>query len=208
LRAARGEFIAFLDSDDVQEIRMLETHLAAISARPEVAMVYRPSRWWYPDNPRADWIERMDRQVGRTFQPPAAAALRAELPLRRLAALRSDFDFTKNQTLWAKLLPRFPVHVLSYCGARYRQHQASTSARTIADGHYNPWRPHPAQASFLEWVKAHVTEAGVRDQRISMAIRIAQVPYVGGRGLTDHLFWAAWKGLSVTNKVRKRLKMI
>jgi glycosyltransferase involved in cell wall biosynthesis len=67
---AYGEFVAFLDADDVYEPNNLQSRLQAFEAHPEVMMVYGPTRWWHPGAERRDWIEGMRREAGRVHDPP------------------------------------------------------------------------------------------------------------------------------------------
>lgn len=49
---ARGEFIAFLDSDDIWLPSKLIDQISLLRAHPEVGLVFAPSLYWY------DWDER------------------------------------------------------------------------------------------------------------------------------------------------------
>ena len=49
IAAARGQFLAFLDADDLYEPHMLATTLDALERHPDAGMVFGPTRWWYPD---------------------------------------------------------------------------------------------------------------------------------------------------------------
>ena len=47
ISAAQGEFVSFLDADDLYLPEKLERQLAEISRHAEVAMVYGPSLYWW-----------------------------------------------------------------------------------------------------------------------------------------------------------------
>src|SRR5512133_2637726 len=44
---AKGEYIAFLDADDVWLPNKLEQQVNILESNPEVGMVFAPTKWWY-----------------------------------------------------------------------------------------------------------------------------------------------------------------
>jgi hypothetical protein len=102
--------------------------------------------------------------------------------IRRAAALavggfEQDFTLYEDQTLWAKLFVRYPVLIAGRPTARYRQHDASTSAEATRKGEYHHWRQHEAEARFLEWFVAYSTGAGPADPALARALNRALGPY-------------------------------
>ncbi len=74
---AKGEYIAFLDADDVWLPHKLEHQVAVLESQPHAAMVYGPTQWWYSwtgdrtDVPR-DYIHELGVEPNTLLQPPAA----------------------------------------------------------------------------------------------------------------------------------------
>ena len=189
IREARGEFVAFLDADDVFEPDNLESRLHGFEAHPEVMVVYGPTRWWHPGAEHRDWTEGMRREAGRVHHPPELVNRVVLLQLghvpctcgvmvrRRALELTGGFDeafhLYEDQTLWVKLMLRFPVYVTPAVGARYRQHAGSATARSEASGVYVRTRPHESRDAVLAWVRDHARHAGLADDSVERAVRLA-----------------------------------
>jgi hypothetical protein len=171
--------------------KSLETQVALPRSRPEAAMLYAPTLWWYPGAERPLRGERLGVEPGRVYPPPELAVrilLRHEgaIPctcavlVRRDAALavggfEQEFRLYEDQTLWAKLFVRYPVLVAGRPTARYRQHDASTSAEAARKGEYHDWRRHDAEARFLEWFLSYYSRTGVLI-RFAQALNRALAP--------------------------------
>lgn len=212
IQEARGEFVAFLDADDVYERDNLLVRLQAFQAHPEVMMVYGPTRWWHPEAEGRDWTEPMRREAGRVHQPPellnrVLLLQRGHAPCtcgvmirRRVLELVGGFDeafsLYEDQTLWAKLLLRFPAYVTEVVGARYRQHEESATAHSERSGLYDRMRPHEARIAFLNWVRRHAGSSGFADSSVERALRLASAPYGDGSTMLtgpDRLILARYK---------------
>lgn len=74
--AARGEFLQFLDSDDLLEPRKFELQVAALRARPEAGVAYGPTRWRNEDGSLQDgYSKRSGEKVDSLFPGMLGARL-------------------------------------------------------------------------------------------------------------------------------------
>ncbi|UVK41543.1 glycosyltransferase [Mesorhizobium sp. AR10] len=193
IEASSGDLLAFLDADDLYEPHMLETVLAAADANPEAAMIFGPTRWWYPDGESPDWIEPTDGLAGRLHQPPrllsrlllmqdghvpcTCSVLVRRSAIELVVGFEERFRLYEDQALWVKLFLRYPAYVTPICLSRYRQHSGSVSADAAKRGLYDRMASHAARAPFLDWLTEYVVKSGIKDPKLDRAIRLARSPY-------------------------------
>jgi GT2 family glycosyltransferase len=140
IRAARGEFVAFLDSDDMWEPDYLAVQLAEMERDPSIDVLY-PDAVIFGDSPHAGRRSfelspstgevTFERVVTQECNVRVFATVRREVVLRAGLfdeSLRSSEDFD----LWLRILKaggRIAYHrqVL----VRYRRHEGSLSANTV-----------------------------------------------------------------------------
>lgn len=75
IRNAKGEYIAFLDADDVWLPHKLERQVAILGSQPEVAMVYGLVLYWYswtgnPEDTQRDVPSKLLVQPNTLVKPP------------------------------------------------------------------------------------------------------------------------------------------
>jgi glycosyltransferase involved in cell wall biosynthesis len=175
---ARGDFVAFLDADDVWLPQKLRQQVAALNSQPQAAMVYGPTFEWH------SWTgKRSDRDLDRlqdlgvptnTLLTPTelvAAILRNEacsphlcsVLLRRHAVTAINGFEAKFRGLYddhvffSKLCLSHPVSAIPQCYDKYRQrpdscrHAAGNAAKRGA-----------VRLSYLNWLADYLEQSGTR----------------------------------------------
>jgi len=168
---AKGEYIAFLDADDVWLPHKLESQVKILEKYPEAALVFGPWQSWYSwrdDGEHTDWIQNLHVASNRLVHPPGlipiwieneeaipghCATLLRHSVFQKVGNFEEDFRDMYEDAVWlSKVCLETPVFVETEWRSRYRQHSERSCEKVLRLGQMGE-----ARLIFLKWLAAYVT---------------------------------------------------
>jgi glycosyltransferase involved in cell wall biosynthesis len=204
VRAGRGQFVSFLDADDVWLPDRLEKFIKVAGRFPEAGMIYGPTLYWSswaeergvapPVEGQADFVGHLDLPVDRLIPPPVAmrrflTTMGGCLPgICSLLISRDAYDdiggfesefrgLYEDQVFLSKMTLAYSVVVIAEVLDKYRQHSESCCYRSAESGEYHADDYHPARFTYLEWLRTYCRTNGIADAVIDREIRRQTRPY-------------------------------
>ena len=186
---AKGEYIAFLDADDVWLPDKLDHQVAILNSQPRAAMLCGATQWWYSWTGNSEDIERdhiraISVQPDTLFMPPKLLTLFLQdtncpctcsvLLRREIIEATGGFEdafrsvFT-DQVFYAKLCLKAPVFVSGNCWDKYWQHSDSSCAVAKRTKALNF-----AELSYLNWLEQYLFAEGIKNPELWRALRKRQ----------------------------------
>jgi len=182
---ATGEYISFLDADDVWLSHKLGQQVAILESCPEAAFVCGRAEWWHSwtgnsTDMSRDFLQQFDVPLDSLIPPPSLLLLFLQnqwasfcdiLVPRAMVEAVGGYDESfrgmyEDQVFHAKLCLRWPALVSSACSYRYRQHPKRCTAVSHRTG-----QDHIARLTFLNWLEAYLSEHGIKDAKVWEALK-------------------------------------
>lgn len=190
INEAKGDFIAFLDADDIWLPNKLEEQINILQANPEIGMLYGDTLYWHswtgnPDDIRRDFIPRLGVESGTLLDPPMLLPLylrgKAAVPCtcsilvkRSIAnevggfeeAFRGVYNIYEDQAFYAKISLIAPAQAINRCWDKYRQHgEASVAIARITQ------QEDEARQFFLKWLSEYLTQKNIKNKVVWEALQ-------------------------------------
>ena len=197
IRQSTGEYVAFLDHDDVWLPHKLEQQVAIMLSETRAGMVYGNTQYWRswtgtPEDAAADYVPELSVPPGTLVEPPrlllashplgtGSAPCTGSLLLRKAAvervggfeeSFRGRYMLYEDQAFLVKVYLREFVFVAGECWDKYRLHQDSAMAVVMRAGHHDE-----ARLFFLNWFERYLIDQEIRDADVWKALNAALRPY-------------------------------
>jgi glycosyltransferase involved in cell wall biosynthesis/ubiquinone/menaquinone biosynthesis C-methylase UbiE len=164
MSSARGEFLVFLDSDDIIHPEKIAHDVEILRSHPDAAAVVGPALWWWDGSGERDAhldmiLEPADRvidppgffnaayHIGAGADPPCPCSwmVRKQV-MDKIEPFDQNMLNADDLKFLAELSLRSPVYVASACLCEYRRQERTLWANAVASG-----ADEIARSRFFDW---------------------------------------------------------
>jgi glycosyltransferase involved in cell wall biosynthesis len=187
IEVARGEWIAFLDQDDVWLPRKLELQLSLAREKPEAALIYGRAVRFYPSGSERDYDQAHEYAYlpeGDIFRDlftkscfiAMSSAMFRHTALETIGGIPDSIAIIPDYYLYTAITRRFPAAAVQQVVCRYRMHAGSTQQRNAIAVHeealrlMNMWRDEVGPEVFAGCCRHHSTQIALAEMRESSTL--------------------------------------
>ena len=193
IKLSTGQFVAFIDADDVWLPHKLANQLSIFNSHPEAMVILEASSYWYSwNNPKAkDILIHVGVAPGKVYPPPqlmlqlyplgkGAAPVPSGIMARRTVLEKTLFEESfrgihqmyEDQGFLCKIYLREKVFISSESNNLYRQRPSSLVSSVYETGKYDTVRK-----NYLEWFEKFLTREGIQHPGVYKLLEKAFLPY-------------------------------
>jgi len=159
IKEAKGEFIAFLDADDLWYPEKLEKQLLLFEKDPEIGLVYCLFAYFDSESGNIIGFHKeykcfrgnvLEKLYGKNFIGSPTPVIRREV-FEKTGLFETDDQSVDDWTLWTKIAFHYKIDYVPEVLAKYRIHIGAISYRTVDK--FRKWR-----LNYLERMAAQFPE--------------------------------------------------
>ncbi len=184
---AKGEYLTFLDSDDVYYPYTLEKELAAFENNPQADVVCGTAKCWFSWSKESEKWEKdftidLVLETEKLYQPPdlfvhnmlsggrkahTNCVIMKSSFAKKIGVFEENYKYSwEDQVSWAKITLSGKIYVLDAVLAKYRLHPASTCAVEMQNG-----QDVFSVTFFLEWLETYLKEQKIENADVWRSTR-------------------------------------
>jgi glycosyltransferase involved in cell wall biosynthesis len=189
---AEGDYVAFLDADDVWMADKLSCQIDIFKKNPGVAVVLEASLYWnsWATQLKPDVLVPVGVKEG-TYQPPklmlqlyplatGSAPCPSGIMVQRSVLERCEFEDSfkgiyqmyEDQAFLCKVYLKEMVYVSSACHNKYRQRPSSLVSSVVDSGKY-----HMVRRYYLQWFSGYLRSQRTPYRRVKAMLNKARMQY-------------------------------
>lgn len=163
IEKSKGEYIAFIDQDDIWYTDRISHQLGILKNHTECAMIWSPALYWYEDRTFEQPVLINNEKIKEgVYKPgelvelflndlrstplPSASIIRRDI-FDRVKGFEESVKGSEDVVLWIKTVDKFESYFDNKLIVKYRKHFDSTLRREHRSGKMNEWN-----LIFYKWV--------------------------------------------------------